>query len=91
MISGFALILLLLSFPLLGIVILTGGLIFRSHQKSKIVDFVPILGRVILNTIQTIGGEGTSYLPLVKYTVKNETFTVHGNIGYVKKRLKILK
>lgn len=73
----------LLSFPVLGFIMLVGGLLYRWHLKSKIAGYLPIQGMIISNQKHPHGEGG--YQPLVEYTVNGRIYEVTGHLEHGQK------
>ena len=76
---------LLLLFPIVGMGIFIGGLIYRRHLKAKVANCVRTTGTVIDNV--TGAGDRPDYdttplfRPVVEYFVGSNRFTIAGDTG----------
>lgn len=80
-----------LLFPVVGVGLLWGGLVYKRHLRQKASAFQRIQGVVTgfaSRAATHASGGGTVYHPIVEYQVEGNVFSVQSNVGYGKPKEK---
>ena len=79
-----ALKLLILLFPVVGLLLFPTGMKYRRRLKARVAAFLRTPGTVIGSSEGLAGGFDTApvYNPVVEYRLGNQRFTITGNVGY---------
>jgi hypothetical protein len=72
-------------FPVLGVVLLIGGIIFRRRRKAIIQSCVQTQG-ILVGNVKRSNSDSTTFHPVVEYMVKGKKFSVEGSVGYGRKK-----
>ena len=67
-------------FPIVGLVLLIIGIIFRRRRKVKSQSCVPVRGMLVGN-VKHSHSDSTTYHPVVEYMVKGKKYSVEGSVG----------
>jgi len=77
----------LLLFPIIGVGLFFGGLVYRRRLKKKAVGCERTVGTVINNVHGPFPGRG-GRSPVVEYYVRQERFTIIGDVFYAQDKVK---
>ena len=79
---------LFLLFPIVGVGLVVGGIVYRRHLKERAAHCERTTGIVVDNVAGLAGGFDTSpvYHPVVEYFVRSTRFTVTGATGYGRRK-----
>lgn len=78
-------VLALLFFPVLGLILLVIGIIFRRRRRELAQSCVPTQG-VLVGNVMRSGSDSTSYHPVVEYMVGGKQYSIEGSVGYGRKK-----
>ncbi|NLF84596.1 MAG: DUF3592 domain-containing protein [Lentisphaerae bacterium] len=80
-----------LLFPVVGVGLIWGGLVYKRHLRHKVSTFQKVEGVVTgfaSRAATHASGGGTVYHPIVEYEVDGNIFSVQSNVGYGKPKEK---
>lgn len=72
-------------FPVLGLLLLIIGIIFRRRRKEIAQSCIPTQG-VLIGNVKRSDSDSTTFHPVVEYIVEGKKYSIEGSVGYGRKK-----